>query len=490
MCLACDRDQAKIVLNYIRSFFTDIPALKAMVQRETQYGFELGNSIDITVATNSFRAVRGKPILLAIIDEAAFMSSDTSANPDTELYAALRPGMLTIPGSRMVIISSPHRKAGLLWERYRKYFGKNDPNTLVIQASVRQLNPTITQAQIDIETAEDPAKAVSELQGQFRDDVGAFLPLELIESAVDKGVMVRPYREGFTYHCGVDPSGGVADSFCAAISHREADGKVVLDAAIELKAPLDPDVAVTRVVELMKEYKLTKCTGDRYSAGFAVSSFARHGVRYVHSERDRSAIYADVLSCFTSGRARLLDTPKSRLVVQFAGLQRTTSSMGRDKIDHSPGQKDDLANAVSLSLVLADAKVHKPMFFAVPYAASRSRSFDGGVGELHIIGGDTPVQQPPPARQPITKPGEAPEAEHKRLVHLWHHPDERAAVGLDGNAGEQRLIARISALDRELGLPPTPLPDPGASQGPVRFHDPMCSSSTMPPGGWPAGSSR
>jgi hypothetical protein len=103
--------------------------------------------------------------------------------------------------------------------------------------------------------------------------------------------------------------------------------------------------------------------GRGYAAQFVVSAFAKHGVTYRHSERDRSKIYQDVLACFTSGRARLLDTPKSRLVVQFAGLQRETSSMGRDKIDHGPGQKDDLCNAAALSMVLA-ASVKPPMTFA------------------------------------------------------------------------------------------------------------------------------
>jgi len=33
MCLATDRDQARIVLNYIRSYFTDIPMLAGMIGR-------------------------------------------------------------------------------------------------------------------------------------------------------------------------------------------------------------------------------------------------------------------------------------------------------------------------------------------------------------------------------------------------------------------------------------------------------------------------
>jgi hypothetical protein len=37
-CLACDREQAKIVLNYTRAYFADIPPLRRMVTRETANG--------------------------------------------------------------------------------------------------------------------------------------------------------------------------------------------------------------------------------------------------------------------------------------------------------------------------------------------------------------------------------------------------------------------------------------------------------------------
>jgi hypothetical protein len=382
LCLACDRDQSRIILGYIRSYFRDIPALAAMVERETKDGFALNNGVDIVVATNNFKSIRGRPILLVILDEAAFYASETSASPDRELYAALRPGMLTIPGSRMIIISSPYRRAGLLWDRYRKYFGTNDNSTLVIQSDLRTLNPTISQAQIDAETEEDPASAVSEIQGQFRDDIAAFLTLELIEAAVDRSVTVRAPQQGVAYHCGVDPSGGVSDSFTAAISHADKDNNIILDALLEIKAPFDPDVAVEQVAALIKSYGINTCTGDKYAAQFVVAAFAKHGVSYRHSERDRSKIYADVLPLFTSGRARLLDTPKGRLVIQYAGLQRETTSMGRDKIDHGPGQKDDLCNAASLAMVLASSQ-KPPMFFAEPFVASRPRTFPGGASDLY-----------------------------------------------------------------------------------------------------------
>jgi hypothetical protein len=58
--LACDRDQSKIVLGYIRSFFDLIPPLRGMVTRRTATGLELMNDVCIKVGTNSYRAVRGR----------------------------------------------------------------------------------------------------------------------------------------------------------------------------------------------------------------------------------------------------------------------------------------------------------------------------------------------------------------------------------------------------------------------------------------------
>jgi hypothetical protein len=54
---------------------------------------------------------------------------------------------------------------------------------------------------------------------------------------------------------------------------------------------------------------------------------------------------------FTSGRARLLDN--KRLTTQFASLERRTSPIGKDRVDHGPGGHDDLCNSAAGSLVAA-----------------------------------------------------------------------------------------------------------------------------------------
>jgi hypothetical protein len=97
LSIACDRDRARICLNSIRAFF-ELPPLKKLIQRETMEGFELRNNVDISVQTNSFRAPRGRPILLAVLDEVGFYRDENSSSPDTEL-CSLVPGTATLKWS-------------------------------------------------------------------------------------------------------------------------------------------------------------------------------------------------------------------------------------------------------------------------------------------------------------------------------------------------------------------------------------------------------
>jgi hypothetical protein len=49
---------------------------------------------------------------------------------------------------------------------------------------------------------------------------------------------------GHNYIAGCDASGGRNDSFTAAISHRERDGKIVLDVLYERRSPFNPSEVV------------------------------------------------------------------------------------------------------------------------------------------------------------------------------------------------------------------------------------------------------
>jgi hypothetical protein len=117
--------------------------------RETGDTIELSNDIEIVVATNSFLAIRGRTIIVAILDESCYYRDEQSANPDEELYRAILPGLSTVPGSMLIVISSPYKRSGLVYRKWREHFGKDSPNILVIQGTSRDFNHTLSQEKID-----------------------------------------------------------------------------------------------------------------------------------------------------------------------------------------------------------------------------------------------------------------------------------------------------------------------------------------------------
>jgi hypothetical protein len=204
----------------------------------------------------------------------------------------------------LIGLSSPHRKSGLLYSRWREHYGV-DGDVLVIHAPSVALNPTLDQRVINAELARDPALNRAEWLAEWRTDVSTFLDRALIESAVDNGITVRPRLPNVRYRAFADPSGGSSDSFTLAITHAEKDAVVVLDCLVEAPAPFNPDEVTARMAKVMREYGTAECVGDRYGAQWVLQSFASKGIQYRHSHRDRSGIYGEVLPLFTAGRVRL-----------------------------------------------------------------------------------------------------------------------------------------------------------------------------------------
>jgi hypothetical protein len=351
MLLAVDREQSGIVKNYITAYFETIPALTKLVKSIDKDGVTLNNGVQIVIATNSYRSVRGRSIVCCIMDEVAFWRDENFASPDTEVHAAISPGLARMPDSMLILISTAHRRSGLLYERWKSFYGKDDDDVLVVKGSTQQFNPLFDTKIIARQIAEDPALYSAEYNSQWRDDLSSYISRELLDAAVDVGVVVRPPQPSTSYYAFADPSGGAHDSFTMAISHREKNDIVVLDLLHETLPPFNPSETTAEIGKQLKSYGLTKITGDRYAAGWTVEAFQKVGVKYEQSERDRSQIYLDTLPLFTSGKARLLDN--QRLIGQFSQLERRSFSGGRDKVDHGRAGRDDACNSAAGSMVLA-----------------------------------------------------------------------------------------------------------------------------------------
>jgi hypothetical protein len=240
LCLACDRAQASIVRRYAQSYFTQVPMFRPLVTRETSKGLELSTGVELIVLASDFRSVRGRSIACVVLDEVAFYRDENSSNPDLEVYQALTPSLATLPGAMLIGISTPYRRAGLLYQKFRDHFGREDDDVLVVRGPSRAFNPSLPEKVIQDALKRDPAAAKAEWLGEWRDDIAAFLSRDLIEAAVERGVVVRPPQPDEYYFAFADPSGGLGDSFTCGIAHRDVDGRAVLDCLTETLPPFDP----------------------------------------------------------------------------------------------------------------------------------------------------------------------------------------------------------------------------------------------------------
>ena len=260
--------------------------------------------------------------------------------------------MASIPGSILMLASSPYAKRGELYAAYRRHFGKDDARVLVWKADTATMNPRIDPAIIAEAYDSDPEAARAEYGAEFRDDLADYITREAVDAVVCWGRSELPPEPGVTYATFCDPSGGVNDAMTLAVAHLRDGAICVLDAVLEVRPPFDPEVAVSACTAVLRRFGVTRVAGDRYAGEWPKARFAEHGIAFEQSARPKSDLYCDLLPLLNAKRVELLDNP--RLAAQLVGLERRTARSGRDTVDHSPGGHDDLANVVAGVLVGLD----------------------------------------------------------------------------------------------------------------------------------------
>ncbi|MBR0937301.1 hypothetical protein [Bradyrhizobium jicamae] len=352
VCVAVDKDQGRIIWNYCRAFFERIKPFSAMVTRlaESDNIIELCNQVDVIVMSGARpAALRGRPILLAVLDECAHFQSGDGATSDSELHAAILPSMATIPQAQLIGISTPHRRDGLLFNQWRRYFGRDTDDVVVIQAASHVLNPSLDTRDRDRQLQEDPARAQAEWFALWRDDLVSFIDPATVDRAVVAGRIELPPSPGIQYTAGVDPSGGSSDSMTLAIAHADGE-RGILDLVREWKPPFSPDLVCREIAEICRRYGTTTVLGDNYGGEWPKERFRAHGIDYQLAGKSRSDLYLTLLPALnTPGRIELLD--HKRLTAQLCGLERRTTRSGKDSVDHPSGGHDDVINAAAIALV-------------------------------------------------------------------------------------------------------------------------------------------
>lgn len=346
---APDRKQARQTFRYVVGLLRAHPTLSRLIVDETRESVTLTTGVIIEVITASKAAPRGRSYACCIVEEAAFLGDEQSAEPDLELLRSLRPALARVPGSLLAVVSSPYRRAGILYDAWSQHHEHAVDDVVFVQASTRELNPLFDARAIDKAFAEDPTAAASEYNAEFRTDIESFLSKEAIAAVVVSGRREMPPRADTTYSAFLDFAGGSGgDSATLAIGHTEdrgADRVHVVDCLREVIPPFNPVNVCKEFAATLAAYRITHATADRWGGGFPVQELAAAGVLLEPSPKPKSDLYLDLLPVVNAGRIELLD--HSRLVRQLEHLERRTGRSGKDAIDHRPGGRDDCANAIA-----------------------------------------------------------------------------------------------------------------------------------------------
>jgi hypothetical protein len=273
----------------------------------------------------------------------------------------------------LIGISTPYRRLGLLYQKWRDHFGQGGDDILVVQGASQVFNSSLSDAVIAAQREADPTAAPAEWDAQFRSDIASFLDDQTIDSCIEYGRPLElPPQPNTIYKAFTDASGGVgADAYTLGISHKDAEGLCILDVIRGTSGKFDPHQVTRDYAALCRDYRIREIVGDAYSAQWVAGAWREAGVEYRKSSLPKSGIYLECIPLFTRGLVRLPDYPK--LLRELRLLERVTHRGGKDSVDHPRNQSDDYANAAcGVPQLVGKIAAHPEPKIVVPYIWSKT----------------------------------------------------------------------------------------------------------------------
>jgi hypothetical protein len=267
--VAPDVRLARQVLRYVTGAARAVPAIAACIESESSDSLLLRRpdgaavALEVLPATRGGSAVRGRSLVCAVLDEAAFFRDADSVVNDSEIFKAIAPRVT--PGGLVVIASTPWAEVGLLHSEFSANHGA--PRTALAAHAptllLRDGDPGV-EAMVRRERDRDPDNARREFDAEFMAaGSGLFFPPELLGPACDDTVSVE-------HGC---PAG--------ALAVIGGDLGLVHDASAFVAVHVADDlVVVADLCELRPARGTPLKLSDVVAAG---CDFARrHGVREIH----------------------------------------------------------------------------------------------------------------------------------------------------------------------------------------------------------------
>jgi hypothetical protein len=344
-------EQASTAFRFISRYILNSPILSQSVLKLKQNEIELKNGVVIACRACSYSSVRGVPVICTILDELAFWRhKDNSANPESEVIAAIRPAMATLSNTKLIKISTPFRKEGTLWSEFQ-YRGQLP--YYVWQVTSEEMNPTISKSFLDKARAADEDTFRREHLAEFVDSNCEWIASELLEHCIMHGRRELPRVFHGTYAAAIDPA-FQSNDFGFAILHRSDRGDVSVACALRWTGTkaihLDFAMVCEQIRMKLDQYGINSLVGDQYCFAMLKQHFSRLNIFYRElsfGTGTRGSLFGNLRQLIIQRKIAIIDDPE--LLHQLRSLEEIRTANGNIDIRPARSSKDDVAIAVALA---------------------------------------------------------------------------------------------------------------------------------------------
>jgi hypothetical protein len=317
--------------------------------------------IQARAATARGIAGRGYSIPGAILDEAAFFRDALSKVNDIEIYSAIKPRLMK--GGQIVLLSSPWSEGGLLYDLWRRNYGK-PVDALVAHAptSLMRSDDPDRLVAIEADRTVDPEKAAREYDACFMTaNAKAFFdPRSIAAAFVDADVS---RKEESTRAVGGDFAfRSNSSAFAAAQVSRDAERvSYEVFGLLEKKPvgePLKPSVICAEASEFAKVAGTDEVVADGHHRESVAEHLWNNGVTHIIAPAGsvgKTEVYQVARQLLHEGAVRIPNNlpGAEKLKQQLRETTYRALAGGSVTIDHPlwrTGEHGDLVSALVLAL--------------------------------------------------------------------------------------------------------------------------------------------
>jgi hypothetical protein len=360
--IATTQRQAAVVFNYILARLENSPTLRRLIQGDPRADeVDLTNGITIAVWPCNFRSIRGLSIVCAICDEIAFWrDADTGANPASEVLKAIRPAMATFPTAKLVKITSPYAKQGIIWDDFQARHKRDD--LLVWRLDSATMNPSLDRDFLAAEEQRDPDFFRREYLAEFWESASGFLPPEMVDAAIVPGrYELAPQADAFM--AAALDSAFRGDNFAFSAVKRTDTGRIIQAVNRCWRGsrakPVNMAATVEEIVSILRRFGITRIAGDQHCAEPIRQAFAAQGIDFVQRTTvgNRAQCFNTLRTLVTSRQIDLLDDPAQ--TAELKSLEQIVTGSGSVRVEASGSGHDD--RAVALAQAAQEALSHAPV---------------------------------------------------------------------------------------------------------------------------------